>query len=280
MNEEYNLRPVWDAMLEIYDAILQVCKKEGISFFATGGTLLGAVRHGGFIPWDDDMDFLFRLDQYERFLRVAPSMLPPYFKIVTFGKDTNFPFLFAKIQDVRKDKLEAVRMMSRLPLSEGLFVDIFPYSGIPRHGYLQSAKQMALRLLRCALQTGDHISMKSKIGWFLGQLVRPFFPRMRNIWDALECQWERIHKIPCDTSERLGFYNCDLCKHTYCCDAAWYRETKWLKFDCVEVPVPIDYDKMLRVHYGDYMKLPPVEAQRITHVNVPDAIWKIDESGS
>ena len=113
----YNLRPLWDAMLEIYEEIRRVCHMEGISFFASGGTVLGAVRHRGFIPWDDDMDFFFRLDQFERFIDLAPNALPHYMKIVKWGENSAFPFMYAKVQDTRADRLLNVRQKSNLPLS-------------------------------------------------------------------------------------------------------------------------------------------------------------------
>ena len=106
-------------------------------------------------------------------------------------------------------------------------------------------------------------------------MLRPFFPHFENAWDVLEYQWKHVHDIPSTDADRLGFYNCNLCRHTYCCEASWYREIKWLKFDRTEVPVPIDYDKMLKVHYGDYMKLPPIEKRRITHIDAPKATWVV-----
>lgn len=272
----YNLRPLWDAMLEIYEEIRKVCVLNNIEFFAAAGTLLGAVRHGGFIPWDDDMDLFFRLDQLEKFLRVAPKSLPPYLHIIKWGDGSGFSFLYVKVQDMRQEKINSVRVASGLPLSEGLFIDLFPFSGVPAHGVVASIKNAALRLRKSVILGGRKVTLKSKVGWLVGLALKPFFPRMRTPKDVIECQERYMHRIHSSTASMLGFYDGDLCRHIYCCEAAWYREVKWMKFDKTEVPIPIDYDKMLKVHYGDYMKLPPVEKRRVTHVDAPKATWKID----
>ena len=274
--QNYNLRPVWDVMLEIYEDFRRACNESCIRFFATGGTLLGAVRHQGFIPWDDDMDFLLRQDFFEKFLRIAPDVLPPYLKVIKWGRDTGFPFLFAKVQDTRQDKLEAVRSSSGLPLLEGLYLDLFPYSALPHRGFSYYVKSTAFRMYISSVCGGRKPTLKAKVGWAMGHLLRPFFPRFENSWDILDYLWEHAHDVPCTNAKHLGFYDCNLCRHTYCCESDWYREAKWVKFDKTEVPIPIGYDEMLKVHYGDYMKLPPLEKRRITHVAVPKPLWKID----
>ena len=271
----YNLRPLWDAMLEIYEEIRRVCHKEGICFFASGGTVLGAVRHEGFIPWDDDMDFFFRLDQFEKFIAIAPKALPHYMKIVKWGENSDFPFMYAKVQDTRADRLLSVRQKSNLPLPEGIFVDLFPYSGVPSSSLWQRMKNVALRMCRSSVQGGEKTTVMSKIASLGGVCMKPFFHRLKTRDDFFKYQWEYIHSVPSEKARILGFYDCDLCRYTYCCEASWYREAKWMKFDKTEVPVPIEYDKMLKVHYGDYMKLPPGEKRRITHINVPSASWSL-----
>ena len=114
------------AMLDILRHIDAVCRRHSIDYWLSSGTLLGAVRHGGFIPWDDDIDIEMDLDSYRRFLAVAPAELPPHLRIHNSSTDPMFLLSFTKVRDIRTVTKEAGTSIDAHYRYSGNFVDIFP----------------------------------------------------------------------------------------------------------------------------------------------------------
>ena len=112
---------------DILTAIDEICRKENIRYYLAGGTLLGAVRHKGFIPWDDDIDIAMPRDDYERFLKVMRKGAHPYYKILALEYKEDYPYTFAKVVDTRTRLQEEIG--KDLP-EMGVFIDIFPLDGM------------------------------------------------------------------------------------------------------------------------------------------------------
>ena len=125
------LRRLQMAELDIMVEIDRLCRREGLTYFLHSGTCLGAVRHGGFIPWDDDIDIGMPLEDYRRFQRIAPRLLPKGLSVHTCDNTPNFPTFFTK---VFKD---GTRFIDDVSLEAGyeqaIFVDIFPFIQIDGH---------------------------------------------------------------------------------------------------------------------------------------------------
>ncbi len=123
----YDIRPLQLRMLRIMEALDQMCREHGLSYGMFNGSLLGAVRHGGFIPWDDDMDICMPRPDYERFIAHASEWLPAPYEFVCTENDPNYPLPFGKVQDA------STTLIERLHLSYlgGIYVDVFPLDGVP-----------------------------------------------------------------------------------------------------------------------------------------------------
>ena len=134
--DPFGLRPLWDASLGIYREIAKICERHGLRYYVTDGTALGAVRHKGFIPWDDDFDMSMPRPDYEKFKKIFMAELPPHLKFVDFHNTPEFGLLFGKVQDCRRDKIEALEKVVGFQLSNGLFIDIFPIDGYPRSRFV------------------------------------------------------------------------------------------------------------------------------------------------
>ncbi|MCF0124913.1 MAG: LicD family protein, partial [Clostridia bacterium] len=127
--KDYDLKNVKKIEIEIVKEIIRICNKNSIKYFAVGGTALGAVRHNGFIPWDDDIDLGMMREDYEKFLKIAPTELNDNYELVHFSLYNDYPVYFAKVK--KKNTLFIERGMSKLNIPKGIFVDIMPYDFCP-----------------------------------------------------------------------------------------------------------------------------------------------------
>jgi hypothetical protein len=121
---------LWAAMLDMVEVFLDICEKHHLRYFAVGGTLLGAVRHRGFIPWDDDVDLAMPRKDYERFLEVAPAMLPEHLALTNKRNEPDNPHLyFSRIRN--RNTTHITKFAQECRINHGVFIDIFPEDGLP-----------------------------------------------------------------------------------------------------------------------------------------------------
>ena len=121
-NDEY-IKRIHEEILKVMDEVDRICRENNLQYYLIGGTLLGAVRHEGFIPWDDDLDIAMPREDYETFLAISPSALPSHLKIGTARYDVNYHRLFSKVYNVNTRFVEHV---GEKETNMGIFVDIFP----------------------------------------------------------------------------------------------------------------------------------------------------------
>ena len=117
-------------MLELLDAVDTICKKHQIPYWLSSGTLIGAARHKGFIPWDDDLDIEMLRSDYLRLIKILPKELPDNFVLQTNDTDPNFISIYGKIRD-KKSYLEETNSYDRIFKEKGIYIDIFPLERIP-----------------------------------------------------------------------------------------------------------------------------------------------------
>ena len=123
-NEKATLKRVQELSLNILKVIDNICRETGVIYSIAYGTMLGAVRHKGFIPWDDDIDLMMTPEQYEKFLKICETRLPENLKIVHYDNNSNYPLNFAKVMDVNTTFVEFDYEGLKYP--QGVSVDIFP----------------------------------------------------------------------------------------------------------------------------------------------------------
>lgn len=119
------LRKAQHRMLEIYGEVSKILSKNNIPYWLCGGTLLGAVRHKGFIPWDDDFDIEILRKDYKKAMAVLSKELPNNFALQNREKDKSYPYYFAKVYDLNSEAIEHNNIISKQKYN-GLFIDIFP----------------------------------------------------------------------------------------------------------------------------------------------------------
>lgn len=228
--------------LDILDQIDLICKKHDIKYFLMWGTLIGAVRHKGYIPWDDDIDISMMRDDYNKFLKIAKKELPNKYFLQTGLTDKNHHLFFSKIRlnnTAFCEKRERNQKHHR-----GIFVDIIPLD-------YRKDKLSFIRKFKDKLydRTNKYVYLKRE-GLKLGKLK--FFNLLPESW---------VVRLRDKFASGKGD-NCTSFRFTFKCYD--FFPTSTLVFQGKEYPVPRNYDKVLTEVYGEYMKLPP-EDQRVTH---------------
>jgi len=251
---DYNLRPLWDAILDLYERFDAYCKKHGLRYYVTGGTLLGAVRHNGFIPWDDDFDVVMPRPDYKKLVEGFATDGITDARILTWKSVEEWGQLFAKICETRTDVIARVQKASRLKLSDGICIDVIPIDGMPKATipfYYWALKRSTWR----------HKESKSLIWRLLFSLL----------WDKEESSvagFERwLASYDYDSSPCVEDYNANGRRFKLrALDAKSFGAPIMHEFDRVSVPMPREYEKFLEIIFGNnYMQLPPLERRKPSH---------------
>lgn len=285
-NDPFNLSPIWDAVFEIYDEFAKICDRHQLRYYVTDGNALGAVRHGGFIPWDDDLDVSMPRPDYERFIEYAKQELPPHLKFVYYENTPEYYWLFGKVQDTRREVVEAVEKKVGHILSNGLFLDVFPIEGYPNPGWQTLWEKIKgaflLPLSRYRLRTYKTQSKKGKKAWLIGMLMSPFVPFWRSqksFMAFLDGQLKRYSFDKCSMTGR-ACSRLNVLKRVPAPREIWGKG-KLIDFDGRKVPVPDDVHAHLRNEFGpNYMTPPPADQQHPTHGYSYRCAWWLGPTGN
>ncbi len=262
-----DLKRLHSELLGILGEIVRVCDECGIPYFIQGGSAIGALFNQGIVPWDDDIDVGMTRENYDRFLREAPSRLKPEYFLEWFGSEPDTPFYFAKVK--KNNTLFVERMFRDMPVHHGIFVDIFPYDRIPdgacaerwhrlRAGFWINCF-MGKRIWlwkHCGRCGTDEPLPKSWIGCAAIRLVcasmsrARIYERMNRVlgaYNGRECSRVNIVRMPKDQIPLADVENAVL-----------------MPFGNLEVRVPRNVEDYLRHHYPNLRPVLP-EEERVNH---------------
>lgn len=285
MDTTISLEPLKREMLLIYEAMRNICVRHKLRFYAAYGTALGAIRHGGFIPWDDDLDIEMPRSDYDTFLQYARLELPKGYELLSWRTTYGYTNLFAKIVISDMCHIEHIEEESGIKLGQGLFIDIFPVDGIPASKlarYWRIFRRAILKAIEYGLipSKRSRASYRVKMLRFIGKGVRFLFPRIKSIPDVLTAQENIMREIPFDRGRYVRQirsvstewrYRKDFSKH----DASMYGQPKTVPFEGTDIFVPEKTDEYLKCEFGDYMKLPPEEDRHLCHVCDKIYPWRL-----
>mgnify|MGYP003310909491 CR=1 FL=1 len=266
--DRFGMRPLWNALLDIYKEFASVCDAHGLRYFVMEGNAIGAARHKGFVPWDDDFDVAMPRPDYERFVMIAKESLPPHLKFIDWHNTPEFTLSFGKIQETRREIVEGVEKEAGFMLSNGLYIDILVIDGCPsgRIPMMIYASKVFVygAMLRFKVEQFRRETGKGRCFWLFGCLMSILVPwrltaaSVRRVIDAL------LRSVPFDGAEntwRVG----GTMRLTMTFPKSIWEGVDWLEFDTLKVPLPIGWREYLQIQYGDYMRLPPLECQRPSH---------------
>ena len=262
--EQELLRRVQLTLLEIAVEIKRICEENDIRYFLSDGTFLGAVRHQGFIPWDDDMDMGMLRADYEKFCRVAPTALKPEYCLETWDLDAGYGLPFAKVMKRNTVYLEGKKNTKMR--EKGFYVDIFPFDNAPagqeaQRALVRKLMPMArMMLMKCGYQPWmeqGRILWKKRIGYLYYQLKAMFVSHkeLARAYDALAVSFPETGVL----LEQSGRPRPTFFRQAWCETLAPYT------FEGVTFPGPRDYDAYLTNHYGDYRNPPPEGSRENRH---------------
>jgi len=265
---EIGLTELKEIQIDILDFVDDFCKRHHIKYFLTGGTLIGAVRHKGYIPWDDDIDLCMLRDDYDRFLNLFPKESQSKYKIYSNTLGEKYPIPFVKVANIQTLLKEDVI----IPSDIGVNIDIFPLDTIPIDKKLQK------KLYR-------------KFGLYFGmlQMKEILWSSKRSFHNNLIMIISRYLLKAVPYSFILKKINENAVKYKdidspLCGDLVWgygireitkkenFRDSIDCEFEGKIYPVPVGYDSYLQGVYGNYMMLPP-EEKRVSSHNV-EAWWR------
>ena len=266
--EVTDIREIQQMELGIMEYIHETCQKIGVKYFLAYGSLIGAVRHKGFIPWDDDMDICMLREDYEKLQDYLIANPDERYEVMSYKNNLNYVYPFMKVQDNHTYLLEEdVRIDSNM----GIYVDIFPVDGYEDDVQFKNkmTKLIKKRQLSCYTFKGI-TNTKSVLNSLLRYVsVIIFYFTNTNKYVA---QIEELAK-----SRKVSDYEqVDYLIYKDMNKPVWRRE--WLEqvttgtFEGKEFTIPKNYHEILTSDYGDYMQLPPVE-QRVSHHDFK--LWKI-----
>ena len=254
MNKE--IREIQLIELEILKEIDRVCKKNNIEYFLDSGSVLGAVRHKGFIPWDDDIDIGMTRENYEKFLKVASKELKSDYFLQNIQTEKECPQLYTKVK--KNNTLYMSWACRNLHIHQGIYVDIVPYDfSLGNEEEINKIKRLnkifTYKAIPDRFKLPDN-TLRYFSGFFLRKLLHYLLiPIPKNLII------KKITKLIIESNKNNTKYLiCYFWGNSHLFLKEDLVPVSYLEFEGKKFPVPYNYDKYLKITYGDYMKLPPI----------------------
>lgn len=264
MNKELDTKEIQEVSLDILYKVAELCEKLNLRYYLIYGTLIGAIRHHGFIPWDDDVDIMMPRPDYDKLLDYLASNKLPDLTVFNDQTQKDYPYMITRISNdrylIESDNEESVGM--------GVFIDVYPYDG------LGNTKKEALhyglvgdRLSSfCYQATRKHFSLANTTSFIRKILKLPLFIVSKIIGkDFFQNKINALRgKYEYEESEYIGCFVWlsggvkDIFRRE------WFDEYEMCDFEGNSFRIPKRYDEVLRHTYGDYMQLPP-QNERVGH---------------
>lgn len=260
--KQISFKELRNIQLEILSNVIEFCDKKKIRYYATAGTLLGAIRHEGFIPWDDDIDICMPRPDYDIFINEYNKENPDTYFCHICENTENFYFAAAK---VCHEKTILRENHNVFPNNLGINIDIFPLDGWPAN-YYECAKHVYSidKLHELILFNNPNYRWHDGIWLNIRKLRKKVIYKADSIQLVKEMN-TIARKCSFDDAEFVGNLMWSQYGYKNCFKKDWFSDFEKKNFETIKINVPVGYISILTQLYGDYMKLPPKEKQKIHH---------------
>jgi LPS biosynthesis protein len=252
MRKIEDIQELRSIQMGILNEVHRFCETQGITYFLSSGSLLGAVRHGGYIPWDDDIDIYMPRKDYERLLREFKDN--EQFKLLNPAKEPHYYYTFAKVVDTRTLMIEDETDGYEI----GVYMDIFPVDYVPddlkERERVFKRKKLLYKIRRCKISKSN--PLQSRLAYWCYRFLPVSVKQLNRIIKKLIVREEPAQYVCHMTEAGPGVKSCFPAK-----DIASSVD---IEFEGKLYKTMVGYKDYLERTYGDYMTLPPVE-QRVTH---------------
>ncbi|MBQ3738528.1 MAG: LicD family protein [Bacteroidales bacterium] len=252
-------KKIWAIEIDLLLQLDRICKKHNLSYFLAGGSLLGSVRHKGFIPWDDDVDINMKRKDYEKLLDVADDFVGPYF-LQTPKTDPNYYFSHTRLVNICTTSFS--RAFAFQDMKHGISIDIFPMDNWDE---TNETDFYAINDL-CV----ENSTYMRRLNPYLGKVDKERVVQWsgRNpmeVYEEIQSLAQQYNNVP--TKYLMAIVNTSYSFSKKLRPVEDYSGAVLLDYEGLKFPAPIGYKRLLEIQYGNYLQLPPVEKRGAWHDN-------------
>ena len=255
------MKRYWACTMEIVERIDQICKKYGLTYYADWGTLLGAVRHNGYIPWDDDIDLAMKRPDYQKLLSVLPKELPEGYLINTCFTNPAHKQFFTGITNGSAMDLSKEHLASNYNCPFVAMIDIFPLDYVPRDPEEAAVVKELFIIVWEAVTKIYQNAPKEEIEMSVVEVEHFLKVKIDRDKPMIGQLWKYANLLAMSYTEEDGDYLTQWCSYIntnekFKLKKEWYENAQKVPFECMEIAIPNGYDEILKLMYGEKYHIP------------------------